>query len=559
MIRDSGTVKKIIEQVLPLIGSRTRRWETQFYLLLAIAMGVFIVGDHFLRGMIVARGENVDDQLLSLRLSSPAPSPDIVVIDIDERSLERVGRDYGRWPWTNAVLAEAVANIAETKPRAVLVNRIISEPDLRDPDGDRALDEVARSYPQLVFPFVRLPAVNDGASTLPAALIPGARRAGDGSSTTVAAVLPIFESLQRNMGAANLQSDADGVIRRYQYWLPAGDYELPSTAASVVRLAGGATAITDDRNVKLNWRNKRGDYARVSFAEIYEALRGGKTHDWSRYAGKIVIIGASAPGISTVKATPLSTLTEDNTILATAIDDALNDTGLRTTSPLVALALALVMLAALARAFLIGVDQDDINRVFAAGQTGLIIVTFFSVSYSNFIVDLTLPFTVGLAYFAVAKTYYGTQHSTERGFERFWDATLVREADQVLLILLRAKSIGHRPTVTRVRRLLEREVSWDAVLHVNRFIDGRTFLGEGLDDVELLLAFLPRGRSADELRSVELARTLGYEIQRIDIAGLDERQTRAVVWREVVATVFPVSDTSRAAPSRPGLGDDTET
>jgi len=93
--------------------------------------------------------------------------------------------------------------------------------------------------------------------------------------------------------------------------------------------------------------------------------------------------------------------------------------------------------------------------------------------------------------------------------------------------------------------LLEREISWDAVLNVNKFIDDRTFLGEGLDDVELLLAFLPKNTVAEELASVQLARKLGYEIQRIDIAGLDERQTRAVVWREVVAAVFPLDESSR--------------
>jgi len=113
MIKYGGTIKKIIEQVLPLIGSRTRRWEMHFYLLLAVVMGVFVFGDHFLRGMVVDHGENVDDQLLALRISSPVPSPNILIIDIDERSLERVGRDYGRWPWSNSVIAEAIANIAE--------------------------------------------------------------------------------------------------------------------------------------------------------------------------------------------------------------------------------------------------------------------------------------------------------------------------------------------------------------------------------------------------------------------------------------------------------------
>jgi len=73
-----------------------------------------------------------------------------------------------------------------------------------------------------------------------------------------------------------------------------------------------------------------------------------------------------------------------------------------------------------------------------------------------------------------------------------WDVKLVFEADQILIIVAQAESVRTRPMVTRIRRLLEREISWETELHFNKFIDGRTFLGEGLNDVELLLAFCRR-------------------------------------------------------------------
>lgn len=53
---------------------------------------------------------------------------------------------------------------------------------------------------------------------------------------------------------------------------------------------------------------------------------------------------------------------------------------------------------------------------------------------------------------------------------------------------------------------------------------------------------ISRGQRLDD---VQLARELGYEIQRIDIAGLDGRQTRAIVWREVVSAVLPLAEPSR--------------
>lgn len=103
----------------------------------------------------------------------------------------------------------------------------------------------------------------------------------------------------------------------------------------------------------------------------------------------------------------------------------------------------------------------------------MIIVTFFSIVFSTFVIDLTLPFNAGLAYFAVAKTYYGAQHATERGFERFWDTSRIDRADDAIIIVLHPARAGQRIVSTRIRRLLEREIGVDSVLHLNDFVDAR--------------------------------------------------------------------------------------
>ncbi len=89
-------MNSILSRILPSIGSLARRWESRFYFVLAVALGLFVVADFSLKGVDGLRGATVDDRLLKWRLSSPAPSPDILIVDIDERSLERVGREQGR-------------------------------------------------------------------------------------------------------------------------------------------------------------------------------------------------------------------------------------------------------------------------------------------------------------------------------------------------------------------------------------------------------------------------------------------------------------------------------
>jgi hypothetical protein len=196
-----------------------------------------------------------------------------------------------------------------------------------------------------------------------------------------------------------------------------------------------------------------------------------------------------------------------------------------------------------------GTDQSTINRVFVIGQLALIVITFFSISFSNFVIDMTLPFNVGLVYFTIAKTYFSAQHATELGVEYFWDGSRVGKAQHAVIIALHIDRPGMRSVGLRIRRLLEREVSHDAVLHLTDFVDVKTFLGKEFGNIELLVAFLPEGAAPESLQSVVQASQNGHEVLLVDIAGLNENDTRAKLWREVVRVVFPMylTEPTRAA------------
>ena len=114
-------MKTALLSLLQCFGSWCRRWEARFYLLLAAAIAVLLLADYSLQGMMGRGSEVIYDRLVKLRISSPAPDPRIVIIDIDERSLQEVGRDQGRWPWSNSVVAEALA--ASPDRTAVVTDR----------------------------------------------------------------------------------------------------------------------------------------------------------------------------------------------------------------------------------------------------------------------------------------------------------------------------------------------------------------------------------------------------------------------------------------------------
>jgi hypothetical protein len=93
-------------------------------------------------------------------------------------------------------------------------------------------------------------------------------------------------------------------------------------------------------------------------------------------------------------------------ILATAIDNLKNgDWITQAKNPWVFTLLALGLIWGTAFAFMTGVNRKWIDGIFASSQVGLIAVTFASLNFSTFYVDLTAPITTGLIYFSLARVY----------------------------------------------------------------------------------------------------------------------------------------------------------
>jgi len=57
------------------------------------------------------------DRFVRSQAARLAPDPDIVLVDIDEKSLVKMEKDAGRWPWPRVVYADLVEGLAAQKPR----------------------------------------------------------------------------------------------------------------------------------------------------------------------------------------------------------------------------------------------------------------------------------------------------------------------------------------------------------------------------------------------------------------------------------------------------------
>ncbi len=76
------------------------------------------------------------------------PANDVVIVGIDEYSL----REIGRWPWDRKVHAQIIDRLTEMGARAVLMDLILSEPDLNNPASDQALVEAMTANGHVYLP-----------------------------------------------------------------------------------------------------------------------------------------------------------------------------------------------------------------------------------------------------------------------------------------------------------------------------------------------------------------------------------------------------------------------
>jgi adenylate cyclase len=101
-------------------------------------------------------------------------------------------------------------------------------------------------------------------------------------------------------GLTNFTMDSDGVGRRYALYLDRGGWRFPSLSARVVASLG--RPLPPQQSVMLNYRS---GWRHISYADLYlDSLRSKPLRDPHELAGKIVLVGTSAPGLMDMRLTP---------------------------------------------------------------------------------------------------------------------------------------------------------------------------------------------------------------------------------------------------------------
>ena len=188
--------------------------------------------------------QDLEAQTLTLRyrLRGPLePSGAVSLVMIDDRTLA----EYGRWPLSRRLIAQAVRRLTEDGARVVAVDLLFAEPEPGVPDPDAELAEALAASPRAIIGFAFLFDPERAQSGgLPPALMDAAFRvvrepavSTDADPADPAGLIAPLEPLARAAVPAHVSVllDADGQLRHDRTAIRYGDSWFPSLPIEAVR------------------------------------------------------------------------------------------------------------------------------------------------------------------------------------------------------------------------------------------------------------------------------------------------------------------------------------
>lgn len=391
---------------------------------------------------------------------SPDPAYPVRIVDIDERSIKA----FGTWPWRRDVLARLVDQLFAAGVKVVVFDMVFPEPSAGPLDH---IPEAVRNAPDLKPLLDKMMQEGTADDTFARSIARHATVLGIiGSSQTVDAPpkakagfvtigenvqrfvpsfagasgnLPLFAQAAAGIGALNWFPDQDQILRRIPILVGVADRLYPSLSAEALRvylgastirirsagdggfagnrgittIAIGQAVIPTDRDGQLWLHFTRHDPRRtVSAADV---LHGNVHH--SALAGRIAIIGTSAPGLLDLRATPLDPVISGVEINAQAIEQLVSGRLLVRPDYALGMEIVLTVIAAFLLGYMVYRWGARVSAVVGFASICLLALGSLWAFSQGLLLDAVLPImTSSAAYvFGTGYLYYEAEDERNRG------------------------------------------------------------------------------------------------------------------------------------------------
>ena len=339
---------------------------------------------------------------------------DVVVVLIDDASLQAMDEKIGRWPWPRSAYVDLLDYFSLGGAHSLALDILFTEQQTSDSNNrdDQLLIMATRRAGNTVHSMQLLDSSLTGVKRpLPANF--SGRFALSSTAFTGSVygdfLLPIEDLYlaSRDVGYLELTPDRDGVYRRLRLFNQSLGGEV-YPALSVAMIMGlftdektifyreneaeiGDLKIPLDGNANL-LVNPYGIVKPISVVDIFDSMqqiRSGITPDVdpAQFEGKLVLLGASAIGLDDVKATAMSAASPGVVIHASTVSNILNRDFLKVSPPYL-LVIVLLLMCSLATAIAIFLSRLLLLTFIA---TSVLVTLYISIVYISFGLNYVIP------------------------------------------------------------------------------------------------------------------------------------------------------------------------
>ena len=358
--------------------------------------------------------------MFNLRGEIKPKSDSVVIIDIDEKSLQALGQ----WPWSRDILSKILYNLSNAQVAVIGFDIVFAEEDRTSPHKIfKKLDIKKEDIPNFDLEFAQAIAntptilgyqfeltdkkyINKNAPSIQTIFIEKNKKQGQNYLITAQGTIlniPILQNSSYSSGFFNNIPDDTGIIRSIPLIISYEDEIYPSLSLETLRIGLGINKIYinyDENGIKnlqlddliiptdrygrllINFRGKEKTFKYISAFDIYN-----NNFEKEDIKNKIVLIGTSAAALMDLRATPFESIFPGVEIHANAIDNVISQDFLYKSSWIDGANIIIIFVLSIFTFFIVRKIPIWITPIFIVA---LILTVCYSIYYSLFNVGIVL-------------------------------------------------------------------------------------------------------------------------------------------------------------------------
>ncbi len=367
--------------------------------------------------------EGIENKTFDLRQSVTAkhrkPCDKIVLITIDDASYEYALDNIGEWPLPRGLYADVVNFVEKQKPRIIAFDMLFVKSAKNNVGEDKKLAAVFKKYNNVItsMNFDYQPEDLRPAQDLPEKL--EIKLKNDSFNThfdgnTFTNYRPIVEDIIQNtsnIGSVNISRSNDGILRKAPVLVQYHDKFYPQMAflaaysalepnpsrniildtRSNLLFADKHIPLDADGNAILNWYGPQGSYEEVPLYKIIKKMKGEQVELNADFNDKIVFVGMTANSLFDLKTTPTDKLFPGVEVLATYVNNVLDNNFITKTGTLCTIILSVLISLIIGFITLKFVSVSAMVFLTFLTYMGYTILTFQMMKHFNLWIDLVSP------------------------------------------------------------------------------------------------------------------------------------------------------------------------